>query len=152
MKSRFRLWLIFSKTSSLNLSLQGSNINVYIVQDRIELFIKHLAIGKCVSIAIKLSALIFFMTSWLSLHENVKNTWRDLEKSWENISLLCPIITIGFTIPSKRIILESTLSVNEKEQLFEIIDFQLQESYKSLSLIGFWLSLRKEFPVLVNKA
>ena len=49
-------------------------------------------------------------------------------------------------------ILESILSVNEKEQLLEIsTDFQLQKSFKSLSLIGFWLSL-KEFPVLANKA
>ena len=152
---------IFSKINSLNLSLQGSNINVYIVQDHIKSFIKKLNFWETCFNNNQTECCDtlhdFLVENQLSLGVNVKNmvkehlrglgkTFREYFPAMYNKNNWIRNSFDDSTIS------ESTLSVNEKEQLLEISsDFQLQKSYKSLSLIGFWLSL-KEFAVLANKA
>lgn len=152
---------IFSKINSLNLSLQGSNINVYIVQDRIESFIKKLNFWETCFNSNQTECFDtlhdYLVENQLSLDENVKNMvkehLRGLGKTFREYFPAMSNNNNWIRNPFEdSTISESTLSVNEKEQLLEIsTDFQLQKSYKSLSLIGFWLSL-KEFAVLANKA
>jgi hypothetical protein len=45
------------------------------------------------------------------------------------------------------------LSTEDTEKLIEISsDYELKLRFKSLSLINFWLSVRKEYPLLAGKA
>ncbi|CAM4544720.1 unnamed protein product [Lepidochelys kempii] len=45
------------------------------------------------------------------------------------------------------------LNTEEKEKLIEIsCDYELKRSFRNLSLINFWLSLRNKYPLLAEKA
>ncbi|XP_065263663.1 deleted in malignant brain tumors 1 protein-like [Emys orbicularis] len=54
----------------------------------------------------------------------------------------------GFVARTKKILI-----TEEKEKLIEIsCDYELKRSFRNLSLINFWLSLRNEYPFLAEKA
>ncbi|XP_065254448.1 zinc finger BED domain-containing protein 5-like [Emys orbicularis] len=143
---------IFSRINDLNLSLQGLNITVFNVQDRVESMIKKLQFWE--------SCLENNQTECFSnLHDFLAEHKLQLDQCTKtNITAhlkgLCTTFRDYFPAISGdndwiRNPFDDTtfstqiLNTEEKEKLIEIsCDYELRRSFRNLSLINFWLSLR----------
>uniref|UniRef100_A0A8C3HDY0 Uncharacterized protein n=1 Tax=Chrysemys picta bellii TaxID=8478 RepID=A0A8C3HDY0_CHRPI len=143
---------IFSRINDLNLSLQGLNITVF---NKLQFW------GSCLenNQAECFSNLHDFLaehklqldqctkTNIIAHLKGLCTTFRDYFPaiSGDNDWIRNPFddTTISTQI----------LNTEEKEKLIEIsCDYELRRSFRNLSLINFWLSLRNEYPLLAEKA
>uniref|UniRef100_A0A674JCF8 HAT C-terminal dimerisation domain-containing protein n=1 Tax=Terrapene triunguis TaxID=2587831 RepID=A0A674JCF8_9SAUR len=118
---------IFSRINYLNFSLQGLNVTVFNVQDRVESMIKKLQFSEIGSVT--LHNFQGLLSSCISDNDWIRNPFDDTTFS------------------------PQILNTEEKEKMIEIsCDYKLRRSFRNLSLINFWLSLRNEYPLLAEKA
>ncbi|CAM4384752.1 unnamed protein product [Lepidochelys kempii] len=153
---------IFSRINYLNLSLQGLSITVFNVQEQVESMIKKLQFWE--------SCLENNQTECFSnLHDFLAEHKLQLDQcTTTNITAhlkgLCTTFREHFPAMSGdndwiRNPFDDTtcstqiLNTEEKEKLIEIsCDCELKGSFRNLSLINFWLSLRNECPLLAEIA
>ncbi|CAM4642482.1 unnamed protein product [Lepidochelys olivacea] len=152
---------IFSRINDLNLSLQGHNITVFNVQEGAESMIKKFQFWE--------SCLENDQTECFSnLHDFLAEHKFQLDQCTKtNITthLKGPCTTFREYFPAMsgddwiRNPFDDTtfstqiLNTEEKEKLIETsCDYELKRSFRNLSLINFWLSLRNEDPLLAEKA
>uniref|UniRef100_A0A674J7L1 HAT C-terminal dimerisation domain-containing protein n=1 Tax=Terrapene triunguis TaxID=2587831 RepID=A0A674J7L1_9SAUR len=153
---------IFSRINDQNLSLQGLNITVFSVQDQVESMIKKLQFWEsclennqteCFSnlhdfLAEHKLQLDLCTKANITAHlKGLCTTFRDYFPaiSGDNDWIRNPFDDTTFST--------QILKTEEKEKLIEIsCDYELKRSFRNLSLINFWLSLRNEYPLLAEKA
>lgn len=156
---------IFCKLNELNLSLQGADVTIFIVHDKIEAMLKKFNFWiqclemneyQCFS-----SLSSFLSENSIELDENIKRNIYDhlkhLQLTFEeyfpnrhNISLSNSWICSPF---EGDVSLNTSLTLPEKEKLIELsCDSSLKVIFKDRSLFDFWLSVINEYPVLSKKA
>lgn len=153
---------IFSVLNCLNLSLQGKEISLFHVQDKVNAAIAKLNLWQkrvgngevdsfpslhefITSSATKIDAdTLKCITQHLeSLQEGLKNYFPDLNKNIE-------WIRYPFNINTKS--MPEGLSHAEEEQLLELVsDGFLKNKYKECTLTSFWLQMQHVYPVLTEK-
>lgn len=152
---------IFSVLNCLNLSLQGKEISLFHVQDKVNAAIAKLNLWQkrvgngevdsfpslhefITSSATKIDAdTLKCITQHLeSLQEGLKNYFPDLNK---NIEWIRYPFNITKSMPEG-------LSHAEEEQLLELVsDGFLKNKYKECTLTSFWLQMQHVYPVLTEK-
>uniref|UniRef100_A0A452GFY1 DUF4371 domain-containing protein n=1 Tax=Gopherus agassizii TaxID=38772 RepID=A0A452GFY1_9SAUR len=149
---------IFSRINDLNLSLQGLNITVFNVQERVESMIKKLQFWE--------SCLENNQTECFSnLHDFLAQHKLQLDQCTKtniiaHLKGLCTTFReYSPAMPGDndwiRNPFDATFSTQilNTEKLIEIsCDYELKRSFRKLSLINFGVSLRNEYPLLAEKA
>lgn len=153
---------IFEKLNDLNLSLQGRETNILILNDKIDAFKRKLIFWKseieldnmemfpCLSDFIKTNNIEFQQTKCIiiihltKLIANFSKRFEVFDKNefgWVRDPF-------SYTIP-----LNSEISIQEKEQLIDIsTDETLRVRFNISSCAKFWMSLQVEYPQLSEKA
>uniref|UniRef100_A0A8C3RXN0 Uncharacterized protein n=1 Tax=Chelydra serpentina TaxID=8475 RepID=A0A8C3RXN0_CHESE len=153
---------IFSRINDLNLSLQGLNIIVFNVQERVESLIKKLQFwGSCLEN--NQTECFSNLHDFLAEHKLQLDQWTKTNIT-AHLKGLCATFREYFPAMSgdnelihnpfdDTTFSRQILNTKEKEKLIEIsCDYELKRSFRNLSLINFWLSLRNEYPFLAEKA
>ncbi|CAM5094066.1 unnamed protein product [Natator depressus] len=152
---------IFSRINDLNLYLQGLNITVFNVQERVQSMMKLQFWESCLEnnqtecftnlhdflAEHKLQLDQCTKTNTIAHLKGLCTTFREYfpAMSGDNDWICNPFDDTTFST--------QILNTEEKEKLIEIsCDYELKRSFRSLSLINFWLSLRNKYPLLAEKA
>jgi hypothetical protein len=154
---------IFSRINELNLFLQGLDVSVFSVQDKIESIMKKLQYWErcikrnqteCFS-----NLHNFLIENQLKLDQNTKTNiiahLRGLSTTFREYFSVLPDSKNWIRNPfdESTIFSSQGLSTEDTEKLTEIsIDYEQKQRFKSMSVFNFWLSVRKEYPLLAGKA
>jgi len=154
---------VFGRLNDINLSLQGPNVSVFTVSDKIEAAIK--------KFELIINELDKNMLGFLPTLESfvIENNLQLKDELKSNIKTHCSQLIQNFKLyfpedykkenwirdpfNTDNVLLAEDLSSKEKEHLIDIsCDRNLMDEFKNTSIINFWIKQKKDFKDISEKA